>query len=99
MKKELFDRGIYFETQKSVPVQYKGELMEADLRYDLFVENILVVELKAIDGVLPVHQAQILTYMKLLKSPLGLMINFNVSHLYNEGQKTYVNELYRNLPE
>jgi GxxExxY protein len=59
----------------------------------------LVVELKAVDKVLPIHEAQLMTYMKLLKVPIGLIINFNVTNIYKEGQKTYVNELYRNLEE
>lgn len=69
------------------------------IRCDLFIENILPVELKAVEYLLPVHEAQIITYMKLLEVPDGLLINFNVSHLFKEGQKTYVNELYRSLPE
>lgn len=65
------------------------------------LENIyykcLVKELS--DKVLPIHEAQLMTYMKLLKVPIGLIINFNVTNIYKEGQKTYVNELYRNLEE
>jgi GxxExxY protein len=59
----------------------------------------LVVELKAVEKVLPIHEAQILTYMNLLEIPIGLMINFNVTHIFKEGQKTYVNERYRYLDE
>ena len=55
--------------------------------------------IKAVDKVLPIHEAQLMTYMKLLKVPIGLIINFNVTNIYKEGQKTYVNELYRNLEE
>lgn len=73
--------------------------IDTELRCDLFIEDILVVELKAIESVLPVHEAQILTYMKLLEVPLGLMINFNFRNIFKEGQKTFVNDLYRCLPE
>jgi GxxExxY protein len=59
----------------------------------------LVVELKSIEKVLPIHEAQLLTYMKLLEVPIGLIINFNVTHIFKEGQKNYVNELYRYLEE
>ncbi len=69
------------------------------MRCDFLVEKILVVELKAIDFVLPIHEAQVLTYMKLLNVPKGLMINFNTVNIFNEGQKTFVNELYRGLPD
>ena len=98
LKYELKERNIKFQSELIVPVQYKGVNIEANLRCDLFIENILVVELKAVDRMHPIYEAQIMTYMKLLKSPKGLMINFNVKHLYSEGQKTYVNEWYRNLP-
>jgi len=59
----------------------------------------LPVELKSTDGFIPINEAQTLTYMKLLNGPKGLLLNFNVSNIFKEGQKTFVNELYRNLPE
>ena len=99
MKHELKDRGIQFQSELLVPVNYKGLEIDAELRCDLFVEKILPVELKATEGIIPVHEAQIMTYMKLLGTPEGLLLNFNVTNLFKEGQRTYVNELYRNLPE
>lgn len=99
LKHELLNRGIKFQSELIVPVNYKGLVLDAELRCDLFTENTLPVELKAVEHILPVHEAQIITYMKLLEAPEGLLINFNVRHLFKEGQKTYVNELYRNLPE
>ena len=95
MIKELSLRGIHFQSELTIPIEYKGLKLESDLRCDLFVENSLVVELKAVDAIIPVHVAKLMSYMKLLKSPIGLMINFNVTNIYHEGQKTYVNELYR----
>lgn len=67
MVKELILRGIGFLSEIIVPVNYKGLELEAELRCDLFVENILVVELKSLETILPVHEAQILTYMRLSK--------------------------------
>jgi len=99
LMKELSIRKINFTTQVVVWVNYKGLELDAELRVDLFVENILPVELKAVEIVLPIHEAQILTYMKLMEVPEGLLINFNVTNIYHEGQKTYVNEWYRELPE
>ncbi len=99
LKHELLGRGISFQSEVIIPIEYKGLELIADLRCDLFVENILTVELKAVDVILPIHEAQLITYMKLLKSPEGLLLNFNVTHIFTEGQKTYVNELYRGLPE
>jgi GxxExxY protein len=99
LKKELIIRGIDFQTELTIPVNYKGLEVEAGLRCDLFIEKSLVVELKAIEKILPIHEAQLLTYMKLLEVPIGLIINFNVTHIFKEGQKSYVNELYRYLEE
>ena len=99
LKKELTIRGFEFQTELIIPVNYKGLELETGLRCDLLVEKSLVVELKAIEKVLPIHEAQILTYMKLLEVPIGLIVNFNVTHIFKEGQKTYVNERYRYLED
>ncbi len=99
LKQELKLRNISFQSELRVPVQYKGLEIEAELRCDFFIENILPVEIKATDGINPVHEAQLMTYMKLLESPEGLLLNFNTTNIYKEGQRTYVNELYRNLPK
>ena len=99
LKKELTLRGFDFQTELTIPINYKGLEVEAGLRCDLFLEKSLVVELKAVEKVLPIHEAQLLTYMKLLEAPIGLIINFNVTHIFKEGQKSYVNELYRYLEE
>lgn len=99
MKKELDIKGINYQSEKQIPIYYKGIDIEADLRYDLLIEDNLIVELKATEGIIPIHEAQLLTYMKLLDKPMGLLINFNVKHLFSQGQKTYVNELYRLLED
>ena len=99
LKHELFLRNISFVSEQNVPVHYKGIDMNTELRCDLFIENILTVELKAVDIVAPIHEAKLITYMKLLESPKGIMINFNCVNLFKEGQKTYVNEMFRALPE
>ena len=99
LMKELSLRDIKYESELVVSVDYKGLHLDTELRCDLFVEGILPVELKAVEVLLPVHEAQLITYMKLLNAPEGLLVNFNVSHLFSEGQRTYVNQLYRSLPE
>ncbi len=99
LKHELSIRGIKYKSELIVPVNFKGLQLDAELRCDLFVEDILPVELKTTEGITPIHEAQLMTYMKLLNAPEGLLLNFNVTNLYKEGQRTYVNELYRNLPE
>ena len=99
LKRELELRGIRFESEFRVPVHYKGEDIDTDLRCDLLIEQVLAVEVKAVESLLPVHEAQIITYMNLLHVPKGIIINFNVTNLYREGQKTFVNEMFRNLPD
>ncbi len=96
---ELNIREISFESELIVPVNYKGLQLETELRCDLFIENSIVVELKAVEKMLPIHEAQLLTYMNLLEAPFGILFNFNTTNLYNDGQKTFVNELYRVLNE
>ena len=82
-----------------MPVYFKGIEIEADLKCDLYIDDCLVVELKAVEEIAPIHEAQLLTYMQLLESPKGILINFNCTNLFKEGQKTYVNEIFRMLPE
>ena len=75
---ELTKRGLKLERQVVVPMVYGDIRLDAGLRLDLVVSNCLVVELKAVDSLLPVHKAQLLTYLKLSGYRLGLLINFNV---------------------
>ena len=99
LEKELSIKDFNYKTELIIPISYKGLEIDSNLRCDLFVENCLLVEIKSVEKILPIHEAQLLTYMKLLKIPMGLVINFNVTNIYKEGQKTYVNELYRELEE
>lgn len=99
LKHELSLRNINFLTELIVQVDFKGIRVATDLRCDLFVENLLVVELKAVSAFAPIHQAQLFTYMKLLNAPKGLLLNFNSVNLFRDGQKTLVNEVYRHLPD
>lgn len=99
MKHELFLRKIDFCSESIVPVHFKSLELETELRCDLFIEKCLVVELKAVPELASIHKAQLLTYMKLLKVPKGILISFNCVNLYQNGQKTFVNELFRDLPQ
>src|SRR6266851_7742686 len=74
---ELSQRGIPFERQRPVPVVYKGVKLDCGYRLDVVVEEKLVLELKAVDHLLPVHEAQVLTYLKLTVLDVGLLVNFN----------------------
>ncbi|MBF4471737.1 GxxExxY protein [Flavobacterium sp. HJJ] len=99
LKKELELRKISFSSELQIPLVYKGHELESKLRCDLVIENTLVVELKSVTEINPIFEAQLLTYMNLLKIPMGLLINFNVKNIYYEGQKTLVNEYYRMLED
>ena len=72
-----------FKMQYPLPVEYKGIRLDCGYRIDLFVERRLIVELKSVEKILPIHQAQLLTYMKLADISIGLLINFNVKYLKN----------------
>jgi GxxExxY protein len=96
--KELTLKGLQFRKQLCVPLVYKGFQLETELRLDVMVEDILCVELKAIEGLLPIHDAQLLTYMRMLQKPKGLLINFNCVNIFKGGQKTLVNDLFATLP-
>jgi len=88
--KELNLRDINLQRQVSLPVEYKNEKLDADFRIDVLVENEIIIELKAVEFLLPVHEAQLLTYLKLADKRLGFLINFNVPKLV-DGFKRRVN--------
>jgi GxxExxY protein len=71
LTKELEERNLVFTNQASVPIEYKGHVREEPLRFDLLVEGCVLIEVKAVDHVLPIHKAQLLSYMKLLNFPSG----------------------------
>src|SRR5687768_15295815 len=87
---ELRKNGLKVETQVYLPVIYDGIQIDAGYRIDLFVEDIIIVEIKAVDSLLPVHQAQLLTYLRLAQRKIGLLINFNVA-LLKQGIKRVAN--------
>ena len=78
---ELSLRGLSFHRQLEVPLLYKGVLTDCGFRVDILAEGVLVIELKCVDKIIPIHEAQLLTYMKLLKIRRGLLLNFNVKLL------------------
>jgi GxxExxY protein len=89
---ELEQKGLWVEKQIALPVSYKEVELEIGYRLDLLVEHKVIVELKSVSELLPIHMAQILTYLKLSEHRLGLLINFNVSKL-TDGVKRIVNNL------
>jgi GxxExxY protein len=85
---ELIKKGLNIERQRSVPVVYKDIKLDYGYRIDVLVESSVIIELKAVDSINPVHEAQLLTYMRFAKKPLGLLINFNVAIL-KDGIRRY----------
>lgn len=77
LTKELDLRSFSYVNQKPVEISYKGFLKHEDLRLDILVEDCILIEAKSVAKILPIHKAQLLSYMKLLNVPIGLLINFN----------------------
>ena len=86
---ELSHAGILFQMEVPLPVRYKDILLDCGYRIDLLVRSEVIVEIKSVEALLPIHQAQILTYMRLANVPIGLLINFNVTRLQT-GIKRFV---------
>jgi len=97
--RELTLRGIPFINQVWVPIQYKGLELDTELRLDVLVDNLLCVELKAQEGLLPIHDAILLSYMQMLRKPKGVLINFHCVNIFKEGQRTLVNDLFAMFPD
>jgi GxxExxY protein len=89
LQHELKKAGLKSDAQVGLPVVYDGVKLDLGYRIDLLVEDLVIVELKSVDAIAPVHQAQIISYLKLSGRSLGLLINFNVAHL-KDGIKRFV---------
>jgi len=87
---ELRQAGIRSEAQVGLPVVYRGAKLDLGYRIDLLVEDLVMVEIKSVEGICPVHHAQVISYLKLSGKSIGLLINFNVVHL-KDGIKRFVN--------
>ncbi len=90
LQHELKKAGLKSDAQVGLPVVYDGVKLDLGYRINLLVEDLVIVELKSVDAIAPVHQAQIISYLKLSGRSLGLLINFNVAHL-KDGIKRFVN--------
>ena len=88
---ELAERKLRIERQKSLPITYRGVQLDCGYRIDLLVESQVVVELKAVENLEPIHEAQLLSYLKLSRCEVGLLINFNVKVL-KDGIRRFVNK-------
>ena len=98
LKYELERNGYTVKQQIVADIVYDGLLIETPLRIDLLVNDLVIVELKTVEEIKPVHQAQLLTYMKILEKPQGLLINFFTDNII-KSMKPFVNEYFTAIPE
>jgi GxxExxY protein len=96
---ELKLRGLKVASQQPIQLKYKDVELETRLSFDLKVEDLIIVECKSVAEEKPIFDAVLMSYMKLMKKPKGILINFNCLNIFSEGQKTFVNELYAALPD
>jgi GxxExxY protein len=99
MMHELQLRGLKAARQQPILVNYKGIDLDCELRYDILVEDLVICELKSTTEMRPIFDATLISYMKHLQKPKGILLNFNVRNIYFEGQKTFVNEFFAALSE
>ena len=85
-------------SQQKVPILYQGRYLDCDLRYDMLVEESIIVKVKAVEVLLAIHEAQLLTYLKLLDKPKGMLLNINCVNIFKEGQRTLVTRRFVELP-
>ncbi len=95
----LTENGFKVERQKNIPLTFRGLNLDCELRFDMLVNDLVIVELKTVEFFSPIHEAQLLTYLKLLKKPKGILINFNCINIFKEGQRTFVTEYFKDLPK
>ncbi|MGC3978499.1 MAG: GxxExxY protein [Paludibacteraceae bacterium] len=76
------EKGLDAKYQLEVPVNFRNTIIDNALRLDILVEELIIVELKSVEKILPIHEAQVLTYLKLLKKPKGILINFNCTNIF-----------------
>jgi GxxExxY protein len=98
MMDELLRNDLAFQSHVPVPINYKARQMAEPLRLDLLVEDLIVVELKAVEAMHPVYSAQLLSYLKLADKPKGLLINFHTENI-SKGTISMVTELFRSYPK
>jgi len=98
MMDELLRNDLAFQSHIAVPINYKGRHLADPLRLDLLVEDLIIVELKAVEIIHPVYSAQLLSYLKLADKPKGLLINFHTENI-SKGTISLVTELFRSYPK
>ena len=97
LAQELSNRGLHVQRQVGLPVFYEGEKLEQAYRIDLLVDQLVIVEVKCVEAIHPVHQAQLLSYLKLSGKDVGLLINFHVAHLKDGIKRMVIGDFEKDL--
>lgn len=97
LQEEFKIQEINYESEFNIHVDYKGKDLDCDLRCDFLIEECIVLEVKSVADFHDIHTAQILNYMNLLKTPKAILVNFNVTNIFKEGQKTFLSKYYQQL--
>ena len=97
LERELTIREINFQSQLNVPIIYKGAEISCNFICDFLIEDQVVLEIKSVSNLIDIHRAQVLNYINLMKKPKGILVNFNVKNIINQGHETFVNDIYRKL--
>ncbi|WP_297986250.1 GxxExxY protein [uncultured Chryseobacterium sp.] len=98
LEKEFQIREIPFKSEFQIPVFYKDLSLDCDFKCDFFIEDLIVLEIKSVSQISDIHKAQVLNYMNLLQVPKGILVNFNVNNLYNDGHQTFINKYFSQFP-
>lgn len=99
LEREFKIREINFKSEMIIPFDYKGEFIDCKMKCDFLIEDLIVLELKSVAEIHPIHKAQTMNYMNLLHVPRAILINFNVTNIYHEGFETFVSKIFQNLPQ
>lgn len=97
LERELTIREINFQSQLNVPIIYKGAEISCNFICYFLIEDQIVLEIKSVSNLIDIHRAQVLNYINLMKKPKGILVNFNVKNIINQGHETFVNDIYRKL--
>lgn len=99
LEKEFKILGLNFKSELEIPFSYKCENINCKLKCDFLIEDLIVLEIKAVSEFHNIHRAQTMNYMNLLKTHRSILINFNVNNIYHEGYETFASKLFQNLPK
>ena len=94
----LQQKGYKVESQLEVPITFRGLFVDKGFRLDLLVEDLIIVELKAVKEILDINRLQLITHLRLMKKPKGVLINFHCTNIFYEGQQTFVTKEFSKLP-